>query len=240
MERITGTDPAAAGITGTRPDESASPSGVSDAVKKRLPRYFRYLRELENAGVRRVSSKKLAELMGTTASQIRQDFNCFGGFGQQGYGYNVSYLYGKISSILGVTKGYRAVIVGCGNLGRALAGSPMFANRGVSLVGLFDISPEIIGKTVAGLEVAGMDRIAEFCREEQVDIAILTIPRDAAEDTAAMLAEIGVRGIWNFANAELKRLQPELKIENVHLGDSLMKLCYELGSDSGSKTEDET
>ena len=212
-------------------DEMRSRSAVSKAVVKRLPRYFRYLRELLLAGKNRVSSGELARLMGITASQIRQDFNCFGGFGQQGYGYNVSYLYRKISEILGVTMGYRAVIVGCGNLGRALAGSVMFAKRGVELCGLFDVNPAVIGTGVAGYTVGDMDSIEAFCREKSIDIAILTTPRDSALETAARLANAGIRGLWNFTNIEINLSLSGVKVENVHMGDSLMMLCYELGEE---------
>ena len=216
---------------GSLADSARSRSDVSKAVVKRLPRYFRYLRELLLAGKNRVSSGELARMMGITASQIRQDFNCFGGFGQQGYGYNVSYLYRKISEILGVTMGYRAVIVGCGNLGRALTGSVMFAKRGVELCGIFDVNPKVIGTEIAGYTVGDMKDIETFCREKDIDIAILTIPRDAALDTAARLAHAGVRGLWNFTNIEINLSLPGVKVENVHMGDSLMMLCYELGGE---------
>ena len=206
-------------------------ANISMPVIRRLPGYYRTLKVLEEKGIDRISSGKLAELMNSNASQIRQDLNCFGGFGQQGYGYNVSYLYRKISEILGVTMGYRAVIVGCGNLGRALTGSVMFAKRGVELCGIFDVNPKVIGTEIAGYTVGDMKDIETFCREKDIDIAILTIPRDAALDTAARLAHAGVRGLWNFTNIEINLSLPGVKVENVHMGDSLMMLCYELGGE---------
>ena len=204
-------------------------TAVSSAVIKRLPRYHRYLGELLREGKLRISSAELSRLMNVTASQIRQDLNCFGGFGQQGYGYNVKYLYGKISELLGVTKGYNAVIVGAGNLGRPLAATHMFERRGVNRLALFDSNPEIIGSEIYGLPVYSVDSLAEFCREHSVRIGVLTVPKEAAYDVAEVMAESGVVGIWNFANMELKLPEyPEVIVENIHLGDSLMTLCYEI------------
>ena len=206
----------------------AKPS-VSSAVIKRLPRYHRYLGDLLREGKYRISSAELSKMMNVTASQIRQDLNCFGGFGQQGYGYNVKYLHGKISELLGVTQGFRAVIVGAGNLGRALAATHMFERRGVTRLALFDSSPDIIGSEIYGLPVYSVDSLADFCRENDVNIGVLTVPKEAAYDVAVTMADAGVKGIWNFANMELKL--PEHKdviVENIHLGDSLMTLCYEI------------
>ena len=204
---------------------------ISKAVIRRLPRYFRYLRELINSDIMRISSKELSERMGVTASQIRQDLNCFGGFGQQGYGYNVKYLYSEISKILGVNKSYTAIIVGVGNLGKALIGTPMFEKRGVSISGLFDVSHETVGKQFGDLSVMNITEMADFCKEKEIDIAILTLPKTEVYKTATVLAEAGVKGFWNFSNAELSLADyPEVKIENVHLGDSLMALCYSLNS----------
>ncbi len=202
---------------------------ISKAVIRRLPRYFRYLRELLAAGILRISSGELAERMHVTASQIRQDLNCFGGFGQQGYGYNVKFLYGEISKILGVDRGFNAIIVGVGNLGRALINTPMFEKRGVTLNGLFDVSEEIVGTEYGKLRVQHIDEVYDFCRNNRVDIAILTLPKTEVYRTAECLAGVGVHGFWNFSNAEVRlEKYPNVIIENVHLGDSLMALCYSL------------
>ena len=201
---------------------------VSPAVIKRLPRYRRYLGDLVNAGRNRISSGELAKMMGVTASQIRQDLNCFGGFGQQGYGYHVPTLYDKISELLGTTEGYRAVIVGAGNLGRALAATHMFERRGVSRLGLFDTNTSIIGTMIHGLPVYSSKCLTEFCREHAVDIGVLTVPKEAALEVARALIDGGVRGIWNFANMELSLDDDRVTVENIHLGDSLMNLCYNM------------
>ena len=205
---------------------------ISKAVIRRLPRYFRYLRELLAAGILRISSGELAERMHVTASQIRQDLNCFGGFGQQWFGYNVKYLYGEISKILGVDRGFSAIIVGVGNLGRALIGTPMFEKRGVTVKGLFDVAPDTVGRTFGELTVRHTGEMCDFCRTNGVDIAILTLPKPEVCRTAESLAAVGVRGFWNFSNAELPPEKfPEVIIENVHLGDSLMALCYSLAEE---------
>ena len=201
---------------------------VSPAVIKRLPRYFRYLRELIRNGKMRISSNELSKLMNVTASQIRQDLNCFGGFGQQGYGYNVKYLYAKISEILGVNCNFKAVIVGAGNLGKALVRNPMFTKRGVSTVAMFDIDEALIGGNVAGLNVYSMNELEVFCRENSIDIAVLTLPKESAQESAERLAGAGVKGIWNFTGRELDMNNEDVKVVNVHLGDSLMTLCYQL------------
>lgn len=203
-------------------------SDVSPAVVNRLPRYFRYLRELIRQGRSRISSGELSEMMNVTASQIRQDLNCFGGFGQQGYGYNVNYLYAKICEILGVGEGYTAIVVGIGNLGRALVHNPMFEKRGVDVVGLFDIDPAKVGAEVGGLLVRDMKDLEAFLKETHVDIAVLTLPKDAAAAAADRLAAAGVPGIWNFTGYELDRQLTDTVIESVHLGDSLMRLCFGL------------
>lgn len=208
---------------------------VSPAVIKRLPRYFRYLRELLSSDILRISSSELSKLMHVTASQIRQDLNCFGGFGQQGYGYNVKYLYGKISEILGVTQNYNAVIIGAGNLGRALASSQIFKKRGVQLTALFDVDPKLIGSEICGYTVHSMDDIEKFNAEKHIDIAVLTIPKEVVCETAERLAGIGIRGLWNFASREIELPQTDIIIENVHMGDSLMTLCYELNQRFGDK-----
>ena len=218
--------------------DSDKPS-VPAAVIKRLPRYHRYLGDLLAEGKLRISSAELSRLMEVTASQIRQDLNCFGGFGQQGYGYNIKYLHGKISELLGVTEGYRAVIVGAGNLGRALAATHMFERRGVTRVALFDVNEEIIGKEICGLPVISVDRLYDFCREEEIDIGVLTVPKNAAEGVARTMADAGVSGIWNFANMELRLDNENVIVENIHLGDSLMTLCYELKSRRENEENDD-
>ena len=205
-------------------------ASVPSAVIKRLPRYHRYLGDLLADGRLRISSAELSKIMGVTASQIRQDLNCFGGFGQQGYGYNIKYLYGKISELLGVTEGYRAVIIGAGNLGRALSATRMFERRGVSRLALFDVDESIIGTEIYGIPVHSVTELYDFCKRESVDIGVLTVPKAAAESIANILAAAGVRGIWNFANMELKLSDKSVIVENIHLGDSLMTLCYELKS----------
>ena len=166
--------------------------------------------------------------MNVTASQIRQDLNCFGGFGQQGYGYNIKYLYGKISELLGVSSGFSAVIVGAGNLGRALAATHMFERRGVQRLALFDNDPRIVGSKIYGIDVYHVDTLGDYCRREGVDIGVLTVPKEVAREVANTLVASGVKGIWNFANMELKPEEYDAIVENIHLGDSLMTLCYEI------------
>ena len=169
-------------------------------------------------------------MMNVTASQIRQDLNCFGGFGQQGYGYNVKYLYSKISDILGVSNNYSAVIIGSGNMGRALVGSSMFDHRNVNLIGMFDSSPAVIGQTVGTYTVMDMKTLKQFSAEHPIDIAILTVPKEVAREVAEQLAEIGIPGIWNFSSAEIQDMVKGAIVENVHMGDSLMKLMYEINA----------
>jgi len=205
-------------------------SAVSPAVIKRLPRYFRYLRELLHHDILRISSSELSEMMNVTASQIRQDLNCFGGFGQQGYGYNVKYLYGKISDILGVSSNFNAVIIGAGNLGHAIAGSNMFEHRNMNLIGIFDVAPAIIGKKIANYTVMDMADLPAFAKKRPIDIAILTVPKEFAQETAQTLANIGIRGLWNFTSTELDLKVHGIMVENVHMGDSLMRLMYEINN----------
>ena len=201
---------------------------VSDAVIKRLPRYHRYLGELIADGRLRISSAELSKIMNVTASQIRQDLNCFGGFGQQGYGYNIKYLHGKISELLGVNEGYTAVIAGAGNLGRALAATRMFGRRGVTRLALFDVDEALIGTEIYGIKVYHIDELYDFCLRNNVSVGVLTVPKEAAYKVALTMARAGVKGIWNFANTELELEGSNVIIENIHLGDSLMKLCYEI------------
>ena len=212
-------------------------SAVSAAVIKRLPRYHRYLDELLREGKLRISSAELSKMMNVTASQIRQDLNCFGGFGQQGYGYNIRYLYTKISELLGVSEGYNAVIIGAGNLGKALAATHMFERRGVNRLGMFDVDPAIVGKKIYGTPVYHVNELREFCIKHKVKIGVLTVPKESAAEVTAILAEAGVEGVWNFANMELRSPSPDMVVENVHLGDSLMTLTYRLKTKNGEGVE---
>ena len=196
---------------------------ISQAVIRRLPRYYRYLGELLESGVERISSNDLSKRMKVTASQIRQDLNNFGGFGQQGYGYNVKYLYTEIGKILGLENDHNFIIIGAGNLGQALANYAAFEKRGFILKGIFDVNPRLQGVSIRGVPVRMMDELGAFVRENEVEIAALTIPKDKAIEVANILAENGVRAIWNFAHTDLN-LPDHIIVENVHLSDSLMQL----------------
>ena len=200
---------------------------ISRAVVKRLPRYYRYLGDLLERGVERISSNDLSEKMRVTASQIRQDLNNFGGFGQQGYGYNVEFLYNEIGRILGLDKTYHMIIVGGGNLGQALTNYVKFEKRGFKIIGIFDVNPELVGKNVRGIEIRVADEIPRFLRENDIQIAALTLPKSQAEEMAALLVENGVKAIWNFAHLDL-RLPEDVIVENVHLSESLMQLSYNI------------
>lgn len=200
---------------------------ISQAVIGRLPRYFRYLGELKDEGVERISSQDLSELMKVTASQIRQDFNNFGGFGQQGYGYNVEYLYTEIGKILGLDRQHNFIIVGAGNLGRALGNYINFERRGFILRGMFDQNPELVGQEVRGVQVLSMEKLDSFVRENNIDIAVLTIPKTGAVEVADRLVKNGIRAILNFAHVDLN-VPDGIQVENVHLSDSLMKLSYNI------------
>ncbi len=198
---------------------------ISQAVIGRLPRYFRYLGDLRDEGVERISSQELSELMKVTASQIRQDFNNFGGFGQQGYGYNVDFLYKEIGKILGLDQTHHFIIIGAGNLGQALGNYMNFERRGFIFSGIFDKNPDIVGKEVRGIKVQPMEAMEQFVRENDIDIAVLTIPKTGAVEVAEKLVNNGIKAIWNFAHVDLN--VPEgIQVENVHLSDSLMKLSY--------------
>lgn len=200
---------------------------ISLAVIKRLPRYYRYLGELMEKDVVRISSKELSEKMQVTASQIRQDLNNFGGFGQQGYGYNVEYLYTEIGKILGLDKKYNYIIIGAGNLGQALANYIDFEKRGFILSGIFDVNPRLIGLSIRGIEIRLVDELEEFIKSNSVDIAVLTIPKHNAPNVAADLVNWGVRAFWNFAPCDLN-LSDDIIVENVHLAESIMRLSYDL------------
>ena len=208
---------------------------VSIAVIRRLPRYHRFLGELLGKGVTRISSRELSQLMNLTASQIRQDLNCFGGFGQQGYGYNVEGLYGEIGRILGLDHNYPAVLIGVGNLGRAMISHIDFPGQGFSLLGVFDKSPLVIGQPVGNHIVQDVSTLLDFCREHKPVAAIFCTPDEAVEEIARALLEVGVRGFWNFTHHDISIEHPEAVVENVHLGDSLMTLCYRVNEALGNK-----
>lgn len=213
--------------------------GISKAVISRLPRYYRYLGELLEQGVERISSNDLSEKMSVTASQIRQDLNNFGGFGQQGYGYNVQYLYDEIATILGLDEVHNMIIVGAGNLGQALANYVNFEKRGFKLVGLFDQKTELAGKKIRDIEIRPMTELADFLKITKVEIAALTVPKEVVEDVADMLVENGIRALWNFAHIDLNlRLPKHIMVENVHLSESLMKLSYSLTSYERAQNKD--
>ena len=209
---------------------------ISQAVIGRLPRYFRYLGELKDDGIERISSQELSAIMKVTASQIRQDFNNFGGFGQQGYGYKVEYLYEEIGKILGLHKIHNLIIIGAGNLGQALANYMNFERRGFLFRGIFDNNPALFGKKIRDLEVRPMEELETFVKENEIDIAVLTIPKDNALEVAERLARQDIKGIWNFAHIDLN-LPKEIQVENVHLSDSLMKLTYNINRYETEKEE---
>lgn len=204
---------------------------ISSAVIGRLPRYFRYLGELKDEGITRISSRELSDMMHVTASQIRQDLNQFGGFGQQGYGYNVGYLYYEIGKILGLNKSHHLILVGAGNLGQALVNYMNFQRRGFLFEGIFDKNPALHGKKIRDIEVQPMERMEQFVRENDIDIAVLTIPKTSAVEVAGILSGCGIRGIWNFAHCDLN-VPPHIQVENVHLSESLMRLSFRLKNDS--------
>ena len=200
---------------------------VPAVVIRRLPRYYRYLGELMKQGITRISSNALSQKMNVTASQIRQDFNYFGGFGQQGYGYNVESLHKEIGDILGLNDGDTLIIVGAGNLGRALANHTTFEKRGFKLIGIFDNDRRIVGSTINNIKVTSTDELEEFIKNNRVDIAILTLPKAAVQETAERLAAAGVKGLLNFSYTELN-LPKDIAVSNVHLSDPLMFLSYEI------------
>ena len=202
---------------------------ISQAVIRRLPRYYRYLGELLENGVERISSNDLSKRMKVTASQIRQDLNNFGGFGQQGYGYNVKYLYTEIGKILGLEENHNIVIIGAGNLGQALANYGNFEKRGFIVKGIFDVNPALEGVAIRGVPVQMMTELPAFVRNNDIEIAVLTIPKTKAVDVAKELVENGVKAILNFAHTDLN-LPDDVIVENVHLSDSLMRLSYNISS----------
>lgn len=203
--------------------------GISRAVIKRLPRYYRYLGELKEEGVERISSSELSSKMKVTASQIRQDLNNFGGFGQQGYGYNVNYLFNEIGRILGIDRKNNMIVIGAGNMGQALTKYTSFRSYGFDIIGVFDVNSNLIGKSINGIVVRDYSEVSSFVRNNQVDIAVLTVPKEAAGNIAEYLVQLGIRAFWNFAYTDL-RLGPGIVVENVHLSDSLLRLSYEMKS----------
>lgn len=199
---------------------------VSRAVIRRLPRYYRHLTDLSQAGVLRISSSAFGKSMNLTASQIRQDLSCFGGFGQQGYGYNVETLRNEVAEILGMSKGHTAVILGVGNLGRALIQNFHFDSCGVQLTAAFDVVPELIGKEISGIRVYPMAELGQYLKDHHTDIGVLTVPQSAATAMSEQLVQGGVKGIWNFTNRELHVGNSGVIVENVHFADSLLTLSY--------------
>ncbi len=204
---------------------------ISDSVIKRLPRYYRFLGELKASGLDRISSRELSDRMGLTASQIRQDLNCFGGFGQQGYGYNIELLRGEIAKILGLDIPKTAILIGMGNMGRAVTMHMNFENKGFKILGLFDSKQSLVGQVVRNLPIRNTEDLDEFCRENQPEVAILCIPKEAAKNIAEQLIALGIKAFWNFSHYDLSLEHKDVLVENVHLSDSLMTLSYRLAND---------
>ena len=204
---------------------------ISNSVIKRLPRYYRFLGELKALGMTRISSRELSERMGLTASQIRQDLNCFGGFGQQGYGYNIDILQSEIARILGLDTPKSAILIGMGNLGRAVTMHVNFETKGFRIIGLFDNKESLVGQVVKNLPIRSTSTLDEFCRENRPQLAILCIPKNAAADIAQQLVSLGIKGFWNFSHYDIALNYNNVQVENVHFGDSLMTLSYRLNND---------
>jgi len=203
---------------------------ISDAVIRRLPRYYRQLTDLCSRGVVRISSHSLGQEMNITASQIRQDFSCFGEFGQQGYGYNVEELRAEIGHILGVDKNHHLIMVGVGNLGRALLQNFPFSQTGFVVDAAFDVAPAVIGTTVNDIPVYSMEFLDEYVKDHQVDVVVMTVPQAVAQETASRLINLGIHGFWNFTNIELSSSDPAVKFENIHFADSLLTLSYRIAN----------
>lgn len=212
---------------------------VSMSVVRRLPRYYRFLTHLKEKGVMRISSTELSQQLGLTASQIRQDLNCFGGFGQQGYGYIVSQLCDEIGKILGLSNGYQTILLGAGNLGRAIANHMAFGSDGFNLIGIFDNSPEKIGAVFGGLTVLNIAQLESFCKENKPTMAIFCVPRGAVEELGKTLYELGVKNFWNFSHYDISLEYPDTIVENVHLNDSLMTLCYRISTGRTKQMENQ-
>ena len=201
---------------------------ISQQVIRRLPRYYRFLYDLKENGITRISSRELAQRMRLTASQIRQDLNCFGGFGQQGYGYLVDQLYNEIGRILGMDKLTKTILLGVGNLGTAVGNHIDFKSRGFNLIGLFDDNPELVGDTRADMTIRSTAELEAFCRKEKPEMAVLCIPKEVAPRLVEILVDCGVKGFWNFSHYDILNDYPEVIVENVHMGDSLMTLSYHM------------
>ena len=208
---------------------------ISRAVIRRLPRYYRYLGELLENGVERIFSNDLSKRMKVTASQIRQDLNNFGGFGQQGYGYNVKFLYEEIGKILGLNQKHNIIVIGAGNLGQALANYVKFEKLGFVITALFDVNPALEGVTVRGIKIHMLDELEDYCKDHVVDIAALTMPKEKADAIANRLVNLGIQAIWNFAHVDLDLIDKDVVVENVHLSDSLMQLSYNIVKNKQNK-----
>ena len=210
------------------------PKGVSIQVIRRLPRYYRFLTELESSGVDKISSTKLASIMSTTASQIRQDLNCFGGFGQQGYGYSVSGLREEIGRILGLNNIHPSILLGAGNLGRAIATHLNFEQLGFKLTAVFEKDRRLVGTMLRGITVLSDDEIEDYIRTHDVDTAMLALPKDSVEHIIEKLYALGVKNYWNFSHYDISKKYSDTVVENVHLSDSLMTLCYRINEKKNS------
>ena len=209
----------------------AKETNISLPVIRRLPRYYRFLYDLKEKGVTRISSRELSQKMRLTASQIRQDLNCFGGFGQQGYGYMVDQLYNEIGRILGMDRLTKAILLGLGNLGTAVGNHIDFKSRGFNLIGLFDDNPALVGDTRADMTIRSTDELEAFCRKEQPEMAVLCIPKEAAPRLVEVLVGCGVKGFWNFSHYDILHDYPDAIVENVHMGDSLLTLSYHMAQE---------
>jgi redox-sensing transcriptional repressor len=205
------------------------------SVIRRLPRYYRFLHHLKEKGVTRISSTELSQKLGLTASQIRQDLNCFGGFGQQGYGYIVSQLCDEIGKIIGLSSGYKSILFGAGNLGRAIANHMSFESEGFRLIGVFDCDPKKIGSEIGGLTVRNVSEVVDFCHRESPVMAVFCVPRSSAEHLSKTLYQLGIRNFWNFSHYDIALQYPDTVVENVHLNDNLMTLCYRISNPSTKK-----
>lgn len=202
---------------------------ISEAVIRRMPKYYRYLKEMRENGVKRISSRELSKKMGLTASQIRQDFNCFGGFGQQGYGYNVDELYEEIQKILGLDREYNMIVIGAGNLGQALANYNGFEQEGFKIRALFDINPRLVGISIRGIPILDIDQIENFLSKYEVHIAAICTPKKTAQEIVDKLVECGVKGIWNFAPVDVD-VPDDVVVENVHLSDTLYTISLRMNA----------
>lgn len=202
--------------------------GVSIQVIRRLPRYYRYLSELDAEGIEKISSTKLAAMMNSTASQIRQDLNCFGGFGQQGYGYSVAGLRAEIGKILGLDQLHNMILIGAGNLGKAIATHLNFDKLGFKLTAIFEKDELLIGTSIRGIKVMPDDEIENYVKENHIDTAVLTMPKEAVEKIIDKLYNCGIRSYWNFSHYDISKKYLDATVENVHLSDSLMTLCYRI------------